>query len=421
MKHWLKFIKTNLNNDIWGFIFLDYYYQKNKEIHKDKIENYDPEKFISNNIPLLFRNIKDPVAFHKVYLKICVQLLFNTKSQTDFVDTIIFKKSYDYLLKFRNKLSTKQIEGILDQYGGVDNENGYMKKEKFQKYLEDKGFSRSGGKSKSKNIKKYISKSNIILTSEKPQNVPAKSIVILTAMPLELLEVKKYLPKTNKVRINDDDYHTCIYTTNDKCFQLYVITTGKYNIASSKETSDAIKNLKPDYLFYLGIAGKLKDVKIGDVVVADRVEYYEPGKVGKSHDIRLFQGVADKYLKRLAASIESEPSQNWQNNIKVKKHKTFKGTPVIKVGRVATGEKVFSEINTALYKKIRKSCSESLIVECEGGGFYHSCNEEKAKGLLIRGVSDELKDKSMAEEYNSQPYAAASAAAFLFEIINMLD
>jgi nucleoside phosphorylase len=118
--------------------------------------------------------------------------------------------------------------------------------------------------------------------------------------------------------------------------------------------------------------------------------------------------------------MESESKQYWQKKIQVPRPAEIPGSSIIKVGRIATGEKVVSDIKTELYKKIRTSCGESLAVECEGGGFYFSCNEAKAKGLLIRGISDKLTDKSTIEQFNSQPYASAAAAAFLFELIERL-
>lgn len=250
-----------------------------------------------------------------------------------------------------------------------------------------------------------------------------ETIVILTALPLELKEVKKHLTNIRPLTIgkSEDHYEETNYKSRSgKEFRIIIRCTGKLNVVSTKATSDALSNFSPKYIFYSGIAGKLKDVEIGDVVVADKVENYEPANVGAETKTRIFQGDADRFLLQKATSIVSEPSKSWLERVKVDKHESFVKEPEDHIGRIATGEKVLSDINTEIYNRIRKDCSDSIVVECEGGGFYYSCNQEKAKCLLIRGVSDKLKDKGFAEEFNSQPYAAACAAAFLFELIDRL-
>jgi nucleoside phosphorylase len=209
-------------------------------------------------------------------------------------------------------------------------------------------------------------------------------------------------------------------TKSKKTFEIYVKKSGNGNVHSSSATADAIQDIKPDYLFYIGIAGKLKDVDIGAVVVADTVEHYEPAKDTDTGSLmRIFQGHADNFLLSKASSIITDGKQIWQEQIIVKRHPTFP-EPIDTIGRIATGEKVLSSITSDLYKQIRERCSASVAVECEGGGFYHACNQKAKPGLLIRGISDKLKDKNFVEEYNSQPYAASCASAFLFELIEQL-
>ena len=254
-------------------------------------------------------------------------------------------------------------------------------------------------------------------------NSTKETVVILTALPLELKEVKKFLSDIKSLPIGnaEDHYEESNYQSKSgKEFRIIVRNTGKLNVVSTKATSDAIKNFTPKYLFYLGIAGKLKDVEIGHVVIAEKVENYEPANVGaKQYMTRIFQGDADRFLLQIATTMVSDPNLRWPDRIKLEKHESFP-EPEDHIGRIATGEKVLSDIDTEIFNRIRHDCSESLVVECEGGGFYYSCNQEKAKCLLIRGVSDKLKDKKFAEEFKSQPYAAACASAFLFELIDRL-
>ena len=265
-----------------------------------------------------------------------------------------------------------------------------------------------------------------VMVNTKESNGPAEKIAILTAMDNEMKEVKKYLAGFPKKTLEDKQkqifYEIYSYENEQKKkFEIYLKISGKQNFSSASATSDVITNLAPNFLFYIGIAGKLKDVNIGDVVIADRVENYEPAKVeDDDYKTRIYQGHADDYLLNLASSIITDDENIWQQKIKVLKHENIINLPIDFKGRIATGEKVLGSITAKIYEQIRHDCSESLAVECEGGGFYHACNLKNSKGLLIRGISDKLKDKGFDEEFNSQSYAASCASSFLFELINRL-
>src|ERR1041384_4620255 len=85
MENWEQYIIDNLDSDIWGFIALDYYYllagKKNmsgeadyKEITKEK-PDLKPEDYINNLLDKLLKKEIKLVAFHKVFLKVCIELL----------------------------------------------------------------------------------------------------------------------------------------------------------------------------------------------------------------------------------------------------------------------------------------------------------------------------------------------------------
>ncbi len=269
-----------------------------------------------------------------------------------------------------------------------------------------------------------------LIKCREPQIIDAisneESIIIFSAMDLEMIEIKKYFTGLEKYELRKETSQTfyeyyLFENSNKKKFKIYLKVTGKGNYNSSSITASAITDLTPKYLFYVGIAGKLKDVDIGDVVIAEVVENYEAGKDDdEGGKIRIFQGHAGEYLKELAKSIVTDGKNIWQTKIILKPNKKIKNKPVDRTGRIATGEKVLGSIKTELYNRIKHACSESLAVECEGGGFYLSCNKKNAQGLLIRGISDKLNDKGEWENLNSQPYASSCASSFLFELLNKL-
>ena len=65
--------------------------------------------------------------------------------------------------------------------------------------------------------------------------------------------------------------------------------------------------------------------------------------------------------------------------------------------------------------------SDALAVEMEGHGFLYSANETSCPALLVRGISDNVDDKSKRDAEGWQPVAAARAAAFAVHVLSKFD
>ena len=111
--------------------------------------------------------------------------------------------------------------------------------------------------------------------------------VILTALPVEYLAVRSHLRDLQEeMHPLGNVYERGKFATNAYEWEVGVVETGAGNAGAAVETERAITYFKPDILFFVGIAGGIKDVTIGDVVAATKVYGYESGKVGEQFSMR---------------------------------------------------------------------------------------------------------------------------------------
>jgi adenosylhomocysteine nucleosidase len=236
-------------------------------------------------------------------------------------------------------------------------------------------------------------------------------LLIITALALEFNAVAQLLLDTESVRHTTGAiYKRGTFTAGTRNFSVAVVEAGAGNVNAAQETERALTFFQPEYIFFVGVAGGLKDVSIGDVVISSEVIHYEGGKAGDVYKPRLSTYPANYELTALAKSIAREAS--WQHRID-----DGLGTFKAEVKPIAAGEKVVASERSATYELINQAVSQALAVEMEGFGFLAPIHAHHKKGIIIRGISDLLENKSAADAGGSQPLAARNAAAFLAEML----
>lgn len=236
-------------------------------------------------------------------------------------------------------------------------------------------------------------------------------LLIITALTLEFNAVARLLSATESVRhATGAIYKRGTFAAGTRDFSVAVVEAGAGNVNAAQETERALTFFQPEYVFFVGIAGGLKDVTIGDVVISSEVIHYEGGKAGDVYKPRLNTYPANYELTALAKSIAREDS--WQ-------HRIDDGLGAFKaeVKPIAAGEKVVASERSATYELINQAVSQALAVEMEGFGFLAPIHAHHKKGIVIRGISDLLENKAAADAGGSQPLAARNAAAFLAEML----
>lgn len=239
-----------------------------------------------------------------------------------------------------------------------------------------------------------------------------KKILFVTALQLEFDAVKSYLiNRTSVVHPETGTYYDKgIFIEQGSYCEVFIVEAGAGNSRAAEETSRAISFCKPDFVFFVGVAGGIKDVVLGDVVASTKIIGYEMGKADDEfkprHDV--FQ--SSYKLEQLAKLVKRE--NTWGNG-SLFAYNSF-------VAPIAAGEKVISSTRSETYMHIKKYASDALAVEMEGAGFLLAVRAYAAQGIVIRGISDLLEQKEEADKSGSQPIAANNAAAFSFQMLRLL-
>lgn len=178
------------------------------------------------------------------------------------------------------------------------------------------------------------------------------------------------------------------------------------NVDAALLTSDTIRDWRPGAALLVGIAASAhKDVKLGDVVVASEVYYYERTKIspeGGKPEPRLI--AADATLWSRVSTVAE-----WGGVVLVARPDGSVESPAVLHGIIASGEKVIADAEAR--DRIASAHRKILAIEMEGFGVSRAVWQsfDRVRHLDIRGICD---DGSPSKDDRWHPYAAAAAAAF---------
>lgn len=234
------------------------------------------------------------------------------------------------------------------------------------------------------------------------------TVVILTALPIEMKAVLHYIDDPKEEMHNSILYEVGTFTaSNALTWRVATAELGPGTVDTSGAVVAANAQFQPRVLMFVGIAGGLKDVVTGDVVAGSSVTWTERGKHTKGGYLPRIQSVqASQPLLQWARKVAREDS--WHENLSV--------TPAPKavVGQIASGEKVIA--STKERERLLRNFSDAIAVENEGYALARSAEAfADAAVIVIRGISD-ASDESKADD--AQPRAATAAAAFAFALLN---
>src|SRR6266487_6982983 len=128
--------------------------------------------------------------------------------------------------------------------------------------------------------------------------------VILTTLPITYRAIRSHL---NTV------YERGSFTAEGRIWDIGIVEVDIGNANAALEAERAISYFKPNLILFVGVAGGIKDVRIGDVVAATKVYGYHSGKAKAEFEARPDVGWSDHGLVQRARAVRS--SGRWTRRI----------------------------------------------------------------------------------------------------------
>jgi len=241
--------------------------------------------------------------------------------------------------------------------------------------------------------------------------------VILTALPVEYMAVRTHLADLREeMHPQGTIYERGKFFANATSWEVGIVEVGAGNAGAGVEAERAIAYFNPSVILFVGVAGGIKDVAIGDVVAATKVYGYESGKAKLKFEPRPDLGLSTYGL--IQRSRAEAKKVDWLRRLT----STPDSNPRVFVGPIAAGEKVIASSKSDVFKFIQLNYGDAVAVEMEGRGLLQAAHaNHQVSALVIRGISDLIDGKSEADAGGSQEMAARNASAFAFEILAKLE
>jgi nucleoside phosphorylase len=246
---------------------------------------------------------------------------------------------------------------------------------------------------------------------------PPRRAVILTALELEHSSVTQHLSGP----LSEHDERGLLFDVGtfegQHRWAVAAAQGGPGNLGAGILLERAVTAFRPDVAFFVGIAGGRKDVRHGDVVVADAVYDYETGKAENTDFLPRIKTFASSFgLVQRARAVARQ--DRWQASI-LPTQPTDR--PAAFVKPIAAGSKVIAGGRSAIARFLTHNCGDAVAVDMESYGFLHGAyvNSDLAT-LVVRGISDLLDDKTAHNDRDWQVPAANNAAAFAFAVLERM-
>lgn len=272
---------------------------------------------------------------------------------------------------------------------------------------------------------------------ESPHTHQDAHVAVLTVIPAELSAVRRALQLSNiplKVD-NGTNYWFGKIASQIGCGELTVVLgciAAPGNPDCAAAATEMLALFHPQVILLVGIAAGIRDkVRIGNVVLSDRVFAYEPSSVeadgvtiARPESVRTSHSIEQDVAAYLSgnpmaralevfAVMESDGFPDPPNELVAEYARHVATSIEIKGATIASGEKLLRDPSKLLALREHQH-GKIEVGEMEAHGLVTACRRASAHWLVVRGISDfgdELKDDRF------HGFASAAAAAVLADFL----
>jgi nucleoside phosphorylase len=235
--------------------------------------------------------------------------------------------------------------------------------------------------------------------------------VLSTPIDIERRAVLDLLPKHEFTdhEIGGTVYRETEYEGPQGLWRLVLAMAGRGNERAAVSVEHAIAAWRPQILVLCGIAGGLRDARVGDVVAATKVYGYEAGEDTDDGLLPRPESFSTSFPLHQRAQLIAE-DRSWADGLE--------GAPRVFHRPIASGSKVITGNASAAAEHIKRHSGDAQAVDTESYGAMAAAQRRPAvEAFAVRGISDLLGDKTKEADKRRQPLAARNAAAFALTLI----
>lgn len=237
-----------------------------------------------------------------------------------------------------------------------------------------------------------------------------KYALILTALRVEYEAVRDMI---GQVEEEEDNQGTVYEIGNVDEWNVMIAEVGAGNVDAAARAERAIQHLSGsvEVAMFVGVAGGIKDVNIGDVVVATKVYAFERGK-DTAEGFRPRPDMNHPSYRLVERARAEARKSTWLGE-------TGSGPkPRVLLAPIAAGEKVVADTRSATAAFLKVQYGDAAAVEMEGYGFLQAARAHSDLNVLVvRGISDLLSNKEQSDSEGSQERASINAAKFAIHLL----
>jgi len=237
---------------------------------------------------------------------------------------------------------------------------------------------------------------------------------VLTALNVETRAVLRHLSNAREETVRGTVFHVGRFDE----WSVAVAECGEGNVQAAATVERGITHFQAEIALFVGVAGGIKDVSIGDALVSSKIYGYERGRdTSDGFKPRPVVNLPAYSLEQRARAIKL--ADDWRRRLNSSLPHT---NPQIYIGAIAAGEKVVASSAGNIAEFLKENYGDTLGVEMEGQGFLAGVHiNMPVQGCVVRGISDLLDGKADADKAGSQERAADVASAVAFEILATLQ